>query len=537
MSAPYLLHQAIDQAAERTPDHEAIRFGGRGLTYAALVAQANQLAHVLRAHGVRRGDRVGFYMAKSLKTAVALYGIMKAGAAYVPLDPTAPAARIDFMLRDCGIRHLITEPGRLPVVRDLLGEGADLDLLVGVDPLGDLPVPTRSWDDVATQPTEAPAVPLTELDLSYVLYTSGSTGTPKGVAHTHRSALTFAETAVRTYGFCAEDRLSNHAPLHFDLTTLDFFATARAGATVAMIPEVYTKVPASLSKLMEDERLTVLYVVPLVLVHLLHHGALDQRDLSALRWVLFGGEPFSPKHLRRLLAQWPHARFSNVYGPTETNGVTYHVVPALAEDDDTALPIGALYGNVEALVLGADDQPLSPGEPGELAIRAPSMMRGYWNRPDLNAAAFYRRPTFEDLEDVFYRTGDLVQVDDDGLYHFLGRKDRQIKTRGYRVELDEVEAVLLRHASVQGAAAYAVADSEGVQHIEAAVVLKPGTTTDLDDVRSEAARMLPAYALPEHLDVLDRFPQTSTGKIDRRRLRLDAQARRAVPAAPSPSSV
>ena len=531
---PYLLHQTIDQAAERRPDHEAVRFDGEGLTYAELVRRSNQLARVLRDHGVQRGDRVGFYMDKHLNTAVALYGIMKAGAAYVPLDPTAPSARIEFILRDCGIRHLITDADHRSVVRELVEESTELDLVVGDEPGEDLPVPTRTWDDVMTAPPTPPSVQLTELDLSYVLYTSGSTGTPKGVTHTHRSALSFAETAVRAYGFQPEDRLSNHAPLHFDLSTLDFFATARAGATVVMIPEAYTKVPASLSQLMEDEQLTVLYVVPLVLTHLLEHGALEQRDLQSLRWVLFGGEPFPPKHLRRLMKQWPHARFGNVYGPTETNGVTHHVFPALNEDDgplpdDDPLPIGRPYGNVETLVLGPDDTPVPNGEPGELAIRAPSMMRGYWNQPDLNATAFYHRSAPAGFEDVFYRTGDLVRRDEDGVYHFLGRKDRQVKVRGYRVELAEVEAALLRHPAVQGAAAYAMPDADGTKRIEAAVTLEPDASDEAareDEIRDEAARYLPSYALPDPIAIIDRFPRTSTGKIDRQAL----QERAASPA-------
>jgi acyl-CoA synthetase (AMP-forming)/AMP-acid ligase II len=255
------------------------------------------------------------------------------------------------------------------------------------------------------------------------------------------------------------------------------------------------------------------------------------------------------------MAQWPHARFCNVYGPTETNGVTYHLVPPLKSEadstadrspaDETPLPIGVPYGNVEALVVGADDAPVLDGETGELVIRAPSMMQGYWNQPDLNATAFYHRPAFEHFNDVFYRTGDLVRRDDDGVYHFLGRKDRQIKTRGYRVELTEVEAALLRHPAVQGAAAYVVPDANGSQHIEASITLSPDAKTrtgssdnsstehavDETAIRGEAARYLPSYALPERIAIIERFPRTSTGKIDYQTLREHAASTAA--AAPS----
>ena len=338
----YLLPHAIDRAAARDPDQEAVRCNGRALTYAALVERANRLARVLVARGVRRGDRVGLFLDKGLDAAVALYGVMKAGAAYVPLDPSAPVARLAFILRDGGIRHLVTDASKQGTLRELHAEGVRLDACIGLEDADGLPGPAIPWSQVETAPSEAPRVGTTEQDLSYILYTSGSTGVPKGVMHTHRSALSWAEIAAQTYGFRPNDRLSNHAPLHFDLSTLDYFATAVAGATTVVIPELYTKLPASLSKLMQDERLTVLYVVPFALTQLLLHGALDKRDLSALRWVLFGGEPLAPKHLRALMQAWPHARFSNVYGPTEVNGVTYHVLPPgfVHTNDDEPIPIG-----------------------------------------------------------------------------------------------------------------------------------------------------------------------------------------------------
>jgi amino acid adenylation domain-containing protein len=361
-----------------------------------------------------------------------------------------------------------------------------------------------------------------EQDLAYVLYTSGSTGEPKGVMHTHRSALSFAEIAVRAYALNAQDRLSNHAPLHFDLSTLDYFGAAVAGATTVVIPESHTKLPASLSKLMETERLTVLYAVPFALIQLLLQGALDKRSLPELRWVLFGGEPFPPKHLRALMAMLPQATFVNVYGPTEVNGVTHYPVPPLPASDGAPIPIGMPYGNVETLIVDGDDRPVPPGESGMLLVRTPTMMRGYWGRADLNAQAFYRRPVYDLYEDIFHRTGDIVRERPDGNLEFLGRRDRQIKARGYRVELDEVEAALLGHAAVEGAAAFAVPNGEGTQRIEAAVTLRADRTVEASELRRHATRHLPPYAVPERIAIVSAFPRTSTDKIDR--LRLQAMA-------------
>jgi amino acid adenylation domain-containing protein len=520
----YLLPHAVDQAAARTPDHPAIRFAGRQLSYAELAARSDRLACVLAEQGVRRGDRVGIYMGKGLTSAVAIYGIMKAGAAYVPLDPTAPVSRLAFILRDCGIRHLVTEQAKAAILQHVAAEGVDLECLVGIEPHEGLTGRTIAWEAVDTAPACAPHAGTMEQDLAYILYTSGSTGVPKGVMHTHRSALSWAGISAQTYGFRRDDVLGNHAPLHFDLSTLDYFAAAVAGATTVIIPEACTKLPASLSKLMEDERLTVIFAVPFALVQLLLRGALEKRDLGALRWVLFGGEPFPTRHLRHLMALLPHARFSNVYGPTEVNGVTFYQVPPLPGDSDEPIPIGRPYMNVEMLIVDDEDRPVPPGQVGALLIRSPTMMRGYWGRPDLNDRAFFRRPAFGHYEDVFHRTGDLVRERPDGDLDFLGREDRQVKTRGHRVELDEVEAALLSHVAVEAAAVFTVPDPDGSQHIEAAVTARPAAAPTSAELRLHVAAQLPPYAVPETIVVLAEFPRTSTDKIDRLQLQAWATA-------------
>lgn len=514
----YLLTHAIDRAARQAPDHEAVRFGGAGLTYAALARRSNGLARTLVGLGVNRGDRVGIYMNKSLESAVAIYGIMKAGAAYVPLDPFAPAARLAMVIRDCGIRHLVTTDMKLDQGGLLAEDTGALGCLVGAS---DRPgFRTIGWPDVlAAETGDAPALDLTEQDLAYILYTSGSTGTPKGIMHTHRSGLSFAEWGVAAYGLEPQDRVSNHAPLHFDLSTFDFFAAAQASATTVIVPEAITKLPGDLSRLMARERISVWYSVPFALIQLLERGRLDAQDLSALRWVLFAGEVFPVKHLRRLMAALPHVRFSNLFGPTETNVCTAFDLPAVLPDSDEPVSIGRPCRNIEALIVDDGDAPVAAGDAGELLIRGGVVMRGYWGRPDLNDRAFYRRPVFDGhFADLFYRTGDLVEQLSDGNLKYLGRKDRQIKTRGYRVELDEVEAAMLSLASVEEAAAYTVPDGQGSHLIEAAVTAKPGSTVTAEDVINQAASRLPAYAVPTRVRVLDEFPRTSTGKINRREL-------------------
>ncbi|MAE67766.1 MAG: D-alanine--poly(phosphoribitol) ligase [Phycisphaeraceae bacterium] len=522
---PYLLPQLVDDSAERHGDREAIRFSGEGLTWAQFARRCNALAHCLVAQGVRRRDRVGIYLNKSLDTAIAIYGIMKTGAAYVPLDPSAPVGRLATVAIDCGLSHVVTQPGR----RSRLGKMAadcGLQCAVGLDPDPEFPLRCVGWDEVDEHPGDAaPDVGTMEQDLAYVMYTSGSTGQPKGIMHTHHSGLSYAYWAAQVYEVGPTSRLTNHAPLHFDLATFDYFAGALGGAATIIVPEEVMRLPASYSQLLEDERITTFFTVPFTLVQLLLRGVLDQRDLGALRWIIFGGEPFPVKHLRAIMQALPATRFSNMYGPAEVNGCTYYHVPPLEEGREEPISIGPICPNMEALVVDGDDQLVPDGEPGELLVRTPTMMRGYWNQPGLNAKAFYRRTAGSDqFEEVFYRTGDLVIRRADGCFDFLGRKDRQVKTRGYRVELDEVEAALASHPEVAEAAAFAVGDGEGSHRIEGAAIGLEGREVEASDLIRHASDRLPWYAVPARVEVMQALPRTTSGKIDRRALREAAEA-------------
>ena len=518
----FLLPHGITQAANRFPDREAIRFSSHIQTYAELESQSNQLARVLIDQGVQRGDRVGIFMNKAIETATAIYGVMKTGGAYVPLDPFAPPARIGYVIKNCGIRHVITSENKLWQLEQIEADHASLDSLIGILPQDSLSTPCISWDEVYTAPSTDLDLNLTEQDLAYILYTSGSTGDPKGIMHTHRSGLSFAEWAASTYSLTHDDRLSNHAPLHFDLSTLDFFASAVAGATTVIIPEALTKFPMNMARLIEDNRISVWYSVPFALIQLLERGGLDDRDFSSLRWILFAGEVFPTKHLRQLMSKLPHIRFSNLYGPTETNVCTYYHVESIPESDDP-IPIGKPCANVEDLVVDLDDNQVSPGEVGELLIRGGVVMKGYWGMPERTEKGFYRRKVFGDYEDIFYHTGDLVQLDAEGNYKYLGRKDRQIKTRGYRVELDEVEVAILSYDGVQEAAVYTVPDGQGSNLIEASAIPKPDWPLTEAELVEHIAGLLPKYALPVKIDIVDTFPRTSTGKINRRELQARAK--------------
>lgn len=519
----FLLHHSIDASARRDADHQAFRFAGEGLTYGQLVERANRLAQVLIAHGVRPHDRVGIYMNKCLELPVALYGILKAGAAYVPIDPTAPPARARFIAEDCQIRLLISHPSHRRKAARVADDTPSLEVVVGIGPPADTDGATTflPWDVLDDASTEDPGVPLVEQDLAYIMYTSGSTGVPKGLMHTHGSGLAYARLSAREYGVRWDDRLGNHSPLHFDMSTFEYLTGPLCGATTVIIPEEVTMFPRSLGQLIEEERLTFWYSVPLALIQLLEQGEIAERDASSLRWVLFGGEPFAPKHLSRLAELWPGARFSNSYGPAEVNQCTAYHLPVGPIDADATIPIGPVWPGAEGQILDDEDRPVAPGEVGELVIRSSTMMRGYWARPDLNGKAFYRRQLFDGFDKVYYRTGDLVRDCGDGNLLFLGRRDRLVKVRGYRVELDEVEAVLNALPGVAEAAAVDVRDAQDQASIAAAVLPREGAAIDEAALRRGATARLSFYAVPTRIEIRTAMPRTGSGKIDRKALRAE----------------
>lgn len=517
MSADLRLPDLIDRTAADDPDREAVQFLQQSSSYAELSTQSSQLAHALRSAGVRRGDRVGILAPKRLETALSLYGIMKAGATYVPIDPSAPLERQAFVIRDCGIKCLVTAPSQLNSLRELEICSLPFEAFIGLDSAEDLYTPCHSWEEVFTLPSTSPDLDASADDLAYIIYTSGSTGTPKGIMHTHRSGLAFAQWAAAAYDLTPEDRLSNHAPLHFDLSIFDYFAGAVAGATTVIIPEAYTKLPASYTKLLEDAQVSVLFTVPFAFIQMHLHGVLDDRDLSNLRWAIYGGEPFSPKHLRALMERLPHVAFDNMYGPAEINGCSHFTVPSPPQDDHESIPIGPLNSICKGLIVDKENGAVEDGGIGELLVCTPTMMQGYWSRGDLNAVAFHRHGG-----DLYYRTGDLVRNLPSGDLVFIGRSDRQIKTRGYRVELDEVEAVLTAHEAVAEAAAFPL-QNEGTTSIAAAVTTRKTHSLSAQQILQHAKSRLPWYAVPSSIAIETEFPRTTTGKIDRRALQQSAQ--------------
>jgi amino acid adenylation domain-containing protein len=374
-----------------------------------------------------------------------------------------------------------------------------------------------SWNEVTARPaTPLPENLAIETDTAYILYTSGSTGTPKGVMISHRNSLTFVNWAAECVGLAADDRVSSHAPLHFDLSIFDIFASCRAGATIILVPERSAPFPVQLVRLIERERITVWYSVPSVLTLLVLYGNLAAHDLSSLRTIIFAGEVFPVKYLRRLMAALPRARYLNWYGPTETNVCTSYEVPPLDPERTAPIPIGKACANTQVFAVDNGGKKVRvPGETGELYVRGPSLMQGYWGHPEKTAKVLIRNPFQPHFPEPVYKTGDIVTLDADGNYLYLGRQDGMIKTRGYRVELGEIEAVLYGHPVIKEVAVLPVPDEVLGNRLSAVISLFEGATLTRKEILSFCNQQLPHYMVPDVIEFREVLPKTSTGKTDR----------------------
>jgi amino acid adenylation domain-containing protein len=515
-----LIHQFLDRSAQIGPHHPAVEDDESGtITYQDLATLSNRLRDRLRHVGVRRGDRVGIYLRKSIDSVASIFGVLKTGAAYVPVDPGAPVARNAYILNDCSVKVAVVEKcfeerlraeigrsGETPPFLLLEGTGGGLPLRQTLDNLQEIdPAPVTETEIVSPD------------DLAYILYTSGSTGKPKGVMLSHRNAISFIDWCSEVFEPHAKERFSSHAPFHFDLSILDLYVPFKHGATLVLIGAEIGKDPVRLAALISEKRITGWYSTPSILSLLAQYGKLQQHDYSALRTVLFAGEVFPIKHLRALKSLLPGSRYFNLYGPTETNVCTFYEVPIHIPAERTQpYPIGKVCAHLQAIVVDEQGQEVPAGQEGELCISGSGVMQGYWNLPERTARAFLIDPSGQ----RWYKTGDIVVQDADENYIYIGRRDRMVKKRGYRVELGEIEAGLYRHPAVKEAAVVALSDGENGVRVKAFLSCKEAENRpSLIELKRFCAENLPIYMVPDLFVFRQVLPKTSTDKIDYQKLK------------------
>jgi amino acid adenylation domain-containing protein len=520
----YTLQQLLQLSAGRFPEKLAVWARARSITYRELEERSNQLAHLLQQRGIRKGDRVGIYFPKCVESIIAMLGILKAGAVYVPLDPQAPPDRVAYIMGNCEIRALLTRADKRQGLDQSTLSALAFTVLIDEAPYtanGGRVIP---WSLLTEYPaSHAPQVALTETDLAYILYTSGSTGRPKGVMLTHQNALTFVEWCAAKFKITSEDRLSNHAPLHFDLSVFDVYNALEAGAGLYMITEDLALFPSRLAEFIAEHGITIWYSVPSALTLLLLHADLNADRLKLLRTILFAGEVFPMKYLRQLAERLPHIELYNLYGPTETNVCTYYKVERERLAALEKLPIGVACENTEVFAVNDQNEIIvHAGGIGELYVRGPAVTYGYWADTEKTRKMVVPNTFQRNFEEKVYRTGDLVQLGEDGNYYFLGRRDSMIKSRGYRIELGEIESALLSHPSVKEAVAVAVPDDVVGSRIRAVVAFHDDVKIMPAELQQYCGTRIPKYMIPEVISFRPELPKTSTGKIDRVQLAEDS---------------
>lgn len=528
----HLLQHLLGDSARKHPDKVAVVCEEKSVTYSVLDRQSDVLAQKLQQAGIRKGDRVGIMLAKSIEQIVSVFGILKSGAMYVPLDPSAPAGRIAYMIRHCGIDCLITTVRALNTLFSHPENEIAIStaILIGND-TNESPHETIAVKylnlhfEALGKTSKIQSITMSDASPAYILHTSGSTGNPKGVAISHLNALTFVAMAADFFNVTAADRFGNHAPLHFDLSVFDIFVAVKCGATILLVPEMLSTFPVKLAEYIEKGQITVWNSVSSVLTMLADKGMLERRNFDTLRLVHFSGDIMPVKYLRLLKKHMGNASFYNIYGQTEANSSLCYPIHEIPDNDSWRIPVGTPFPNFEVFAMNEDQQIASrPGEEGELYVSSSTVALGYWSDGDMTREKFVPDPRYPFLEKVVYKTGDLVRIDESGNYMFSGRKDHMIKSRGYRIELEEIETVLSGHPEITAAVVIPVPDEIVGNRISAIITAMTGSFIAKDDLVRYCAARLPKYMIPEIMEFRDSLPMTSSGKIDRKKLREEAVA-------------
>jgi amino acid adenylation domain-containing protein len=515
-------------ATEHDPDRPAVSAPGGTLTYADLADHALSLTGELAGAGVRPGDRVVVWLPKSAELVTVVFGILLAGACYVPIDHRTPAGRARVILDDAEARAIVTERRRLRELapdngedvhhRDVteeLASTAGRTTVVGVwERPGGGGIPALlTWSPGVGRPAPHRLPPVGPSDRAYILYTSGSTGRPKGVVHTHRSAAAFVSWAVRRLDLRADDVLSQHASASFDLSVFDFFASVAARARLALVPEWFFGHVGRTCRFIRDSGITVWYSVPSALLPDIPSPGWQLLSESALRHVVFAGETIAPAALAGF-ARWlpTGCAVHNWFGPTETNVCTHHEVTGGDLESRLPIPIGIPCPYASVWLAGSDGRAHPWGdcsdgaisETAELVVGGPSVMTGYWHRGTAGLVEVDGATS--------YHTGDMVRLRA-GRLDFLGRRDRQVKLRGYRVQPEEVETVLVGDARVLSAAAVVV-DRAGTPTLEAVVVTDADAPKLVSELRDRCTAALPTYMVPTRIVRIAAMPRGARGKVD-----------------------
>ena len=491
------IHELFEEQVEKTPDEIALIFGKAQLTYGQLNSRANQLAHFLKARGVGPEVPVGVCIERSIEMVVGLLAILKAGGAYVGLEPTHPAERISFMLRDSGARLLLTEQRLGKTFASWGGECIYLD---------------SEWPEIPVAPVENPANTASVANCAYVLYTSGSTGQPKGVVSEHRASINRFAWMWRTYPFAEGEVCCQKTSLSFGDSIWEIFGPLLQGVPLVLIPDEVVKDPKFLIGALSANKVTRLVLVPSLLRLILESREDLAQQLDALRYCVCSGETLPVELAKSFREQIPHATLINLYGSTEVAAdvMCYEVINT---NDLSSIPIGKPIANTNVFILDSNLQPVPLGALGEIYVGGEGLARGYLNNAKLTAEKFVAHGFSSRPGSRMFRTGDIGRYLPDGNIEYHGRRDRQVKVRGYRIELREIEAQLAIHPRVHQAVVVASDSERGDRQLVAYIVAAEEAPTDTE-LRAHLRIKLPDYMIPSAFVLLEALPLTSSGKVN-----------------------
>ncbi|NCT61530.1 MAG: amino acid adenylation domain-containing protein [Microcystis aeruginosa G13-01] len=493
------IHQLFEEQVKRTPDAIAVVFDNQQLTYSELNNRANQLAHYLQKLGVKPKELVGICLERSLEMIVGLLAILKVGGAYVPIDPDYPQERISFMLQDTQVKIILTCES---LETSLPNHQA---IVVCLD---------KDWQQINQASQENLNSTVSADNLAYVIYTSGSTGIPKGVIVTHQ-AVNRLVLNTNYIQFTPDDRVVQASNIAFDAATFEIWGALLNGAKIIIIAKSVLLSPQELALSLKENQISVLFLTTALFNQLAN---LVPQAFSNLRCLLFGGEAVEPKWVEEVLEKGAPQRLLHVYGPTENTTFSCWYLVEKVASTATTIPIGKAIANTQIYLLDKNLQPVPIGVVGELHIAGAGLAKGYLNRPELTQEKFIANPFDKTGKSKLYKTGDLARYLPDGNIEYVGRIDNQVKIRGFRIELGEIEAVLSQNQAVQSSCVIVREDNLGDKRLVAYVVLQPEINLTTNEIRQFLRAKLPDYMVPTAFVLLDTFPLTPNGKIDRRAL-------------------
>ncbi|MEO1393835.1 MAG: amino acid adenylation domain-containing protein [Cyanobacteria bacterium J06634_5] len=507
------LHRLVEVQAAKSPGAIALVHQGQQLTYQTLNQRANQLAHYLMSLGIGCGQLVAISLMRSPEMVIAFLGVLKAGAAYVPIDPNYPALRRQYILADAQAQMMVTS-----------AEVANAEMTSANDSLRLICLDTDA-KQLLRQPTHNPDLEISPEQLAYVIYTSGSTGNPKGVMAHHLGLVNYSLALAEALSLTAGDRMLQFSTMSFDFIVSEIYPTLAVGGTLVLRSDGMATSTKAFVDFIAETSVSVIQFTT-AFWHELVSG-IDKQGLTlpkSLRLVLFGGEKASLALCQRWLTTvGDYPQLFNAYGPTEATVITtLYDVGAEGYDGREDLPIGRAVRNAQTYVLDDALKPVAPGDAGELYIGGPGVTCGYLNLPEKTEAAFISSPFYSG--ERLYKTGDLVKMDEGGLIRFVGRVDFQVKIRGFRIELGEIESRLESYPQIQHRIVVAREDTPGDKRLVAYVVTHDGQPLDRADLKTFLSAQLPAFMMPAAIVVLPELPKNANGKIDRKALPLPSQA-------------